>query len=145
MRKAVFGPFPQLRGNGGSEKLSNLYKATQLESRDTICWMAESLLQDQPALASCLKLLRPGLQPPRTGDWEGGGGAAISQIQWSAEETHPPDKQSISFQSWSPGGGGATSAQVFIETDVWDGKRETAFSVPMETEEVCSSGSSNWE
>lgn len=143
MREALFEPFPLLRGNGGSEKLSNLHKATQLESRNTLCWMTGSLLEDQLALASCPGLLHPGLQPPRTG-W-GRGGAAISQRQWSPEETHPPDKQSISFQSWSPGGGGATSAQVFIETDVWDGKRETASSVPMETEEVCNSGSSNWE
>lgn len=144
MRGAVFEPFAFLRGNGGSEKLSNRCKATQLESRDTVCWLAGSLLEDQPALASCPGLLHPGLQPPRTG-WGREGGAAISQRQWSAEETHPPDKQSISFQSWSSGGGGATSAQVFIETDVWDGKREPASSVPMETEEVCSSDSSNWE
>lgn len=118
-REAVFEPFPLLRGNGSSGKLSNLCKATQLESRAVSCWMAGSLTEDQRALASCLGLLHLGSPSPRAG----GEGSLPPQGERSAEETHPPDKQSISFQSWSPGGGGATSAQVFIETDVWDGKR----------------------
>lgn len=69
-REVVFEPFPLLRGNGRSGKLSNLCKATQLESRAVSCWVAGSLTEDQRALASCLGLLQLGLQSPRAG---GGG------------------------------------------------------------------------
>lgn len=74
----------------------------------------------------------PGPQPPHAGQPQ------------RCKETNPSRQTKHFLPSPKPGlRRRRPCTQLFIETDVWDGKRETASSIPMETEEVCNSGRGN--